>query len=275
MKVARRLGMAALWVVLVVVSLAFLLPFLWMIVTALKAPDEVFTRLLPSSPRWQNFGDAFSQPGLPLGRFFLNSVFLTGTCTALGLLSSSVAAYAFARLRFPGRDGIFLAVLATMMVPAAVTMIPGFVVFQRLGWIDTYWPFIVPAMGGSAFQIFFLRETFKTLPNDLFDSGRLDGCGNLQMCFRIAMPLAKPTLTTLAIFSILGYWNDFMGPLIYLHSVENRTLALGLYSFSSLNNTQWSLLMAASVIAIAPVLLLFFRFQAAFEKGLVMSGVKG
>jgi len=274
-RITRVAQTAALYLALAFLAFWFLVPFLWMAVTALKAPGEVFTRLLPSAPRWANFREVFTQPTLPFGRFFLNSAFLTIACTTLSLLSSSLAAFGFARLRFAGRDALFVAVLATMMVPWVVTMIPTFVLFQRLGWVDTFLPFLVPACGGSAFQIFFLRESFKALPDDLFEAAQVDGCSNLHAWLGIGLPLVKPTLATLAIFSFLGYWNDFLGPLIYLHSTENRTLALGLYSFSSVYGTQWHLLMAASLVAITPILIVFFRCQRYFERGLVMSGVKG
>jgi ABC-type glycerol-3-phosphate transport system permease component len=271
----RAVQTVALYGALSLLAVWFLLPFLWMALTAFKAPGEVFTRVLPSAPRWANFREVFTQPTLPFGRFFLNSAFLTLAGTALSLFSSSLAAFGFARLRFAGRDALFIAVLATMMVPGVVTMIPTFVLFQRLGWVDTFLPFLVPALGGSAFQIFFLRESFKTLPDELFEAAQVDGCSNLRAWLTLGLPLVKPTLATLAIFSFLGYWNDFMGPLIYLHSTENRTLALGLYAFSSVYGTQWHLLMAASLVAILPILVVFFRCQRYFERGLVMTGVKG
>ena len=253
----------------------FLVPFAWMLITSVKTPDEVFSRLLPSVLRLANFVEIFNQPTLPFGRYFLNSTIITVFGTGASLFASSIVAYAFARLNFFGRDVLFVAVLSTMMLPAAVTMIPTFVLFQKLGWVDTFLPFLVPACTGNAFQIFFLRQFFKTLPLDLIDAARIDGCSNLRICLSIAMPLAKPTLATLAILSFLGLWNDFMGPLIYLHSNEKRTLALGLNAFAGMYGTQWHLLMAASVVATVPILVVFFMGQRYFERGLVMTGMKG
>jgi ABC-type glycerol-3-phosphate transport system permease component len=269
------LAAGLLYLILASLAFCFLVPFAWMLVTSLKAPNEIFSRVLPAVPRWSNFREIFAQPTLPFGRFFLNTAFLTVACTASSLFVSSIVAFAFARLRFVGRDVLFVCVLATMMVPGAVTMIPLFALFQRLGWIDTFLPFLVPALTGSAFQIFFLRQFFKTIPTELFEAAQIDGCSNMRACLGIAVPLASPTLATLTIFSFLGYWNDFMGPLIYLHSTENRTLALGLYAFSSVYGTQWHLLMAASTVAIIPILIVFFGCQRYIERGLVMSGIKG
>lgn len=248
-----------------------------MLFTALKAPSEVFsqTRFLPSQIHWENFKVAFEQPTLPLGRFFLNTTIITLFVGVFSLTSSSMIAFAFARLRFIGRDTLFMAVLATMMMPWVVIMIPQFVIFQKLGWVDTLLPLTIPALAGSAFQIFFLRQFFMTLPEDLFEAARIDGCSNFKICWKIAIPLAKPTIATLAIFSFLNSWNDFMGPIIYLQSTENRTIAIGLAMFSNIFGTQWNLLMAAATIAVIPILVIFFSFQRYFEKGLVMSGLKG
>ena len=264
-----------LFIVLSIGAVLFILPLLWMFVTAVKLPSEVFTRMLPSQIHWENFAAVFQQPTLPFARFFLNTTIITVFVAVFGLSASSIVAFGFARLKFVGRDTLFMAVLATMMVPWVVTMIPQFVIFQKLGWIDTLLPLTIPSLAGSAFQIFFLRQFFMTLPEDLFDAARIDGCSNFRVCWSIAMPLAKPTLATLAIFSFLATWNDFMGPLIYLQSIDKRTLAIGLAMFSNMYGTQWNLLMAAATIGIMPILIVFFAFQRYFEKGLVMSGLKG
>ena len=264
-----------LYATLSLLAFWFLVPFVWMLITSVKTPDEVFSRLLPSVLRLTNFVEIFNQPTLPFGRYFLNSAIIAVLGTGASLFASSIVAYAFARLNFFGRDALFVAVLSTMMLPAAVTMIPTFVLFQKLGWVDTFLPFLAPACTGNAFQIFFLRQFFKTLPIDLLDAARIDGCSNLRICLSIAMPLAKPTLATLAILSFLGLWNDFMGPLIYLHSNEKRTLALGLNAFAGMYGTQWHLLMAASLVATVPILVVFFMGQRYFERGLVMTGMKG
>lgn len=271
----KALRVALLYAMLIALSAFFLAPFFWLVLTAVKPAGEVFSRVLPSEIRLVNFVEVLRQPTLPLARFFLNSTFLTVFCTGASLVSSSIVAFGFARLRFFGRDALFMVVLATMMIPAFVTMIPTFYLFRTLGWVDTFLPFMVPAMCGAAFNIFFLRQFFLTIPQDLFDSAKIDGCSNLRSCLWIAMPLAKPTLATLAIFGSLAVWNDFMGPLIYLHTVEKRTLALGLYNMVGMYNTEWHYLMAASLLSIIPIIILFFAFQRYFERGLVLSGLKG
>lgn len=281
MKEAERklpiLNRIVLFTVLSIGAILFSLPLIWMLFTAVKAPSEVFsqTRFIPSQIHWENFKAVFEQPTLPFARFFLNTTIITLFVGIFGLTASSFVAFGFARLKFAGRETLFMAVLATMMVPWVVIMIPQFVIFQKLGWIDTLLPLTIPSLAGSAFQIFFLRQFFMTLPEDLFEAARIDGCSNFRICWSIAIPLAKPTIATLAIFSFLNSWNDFMGPIIYLQSIENRTLAIGLAMFSNMFGTQWNLLMAAATIAVIPILVIFFSFQRYFEKGLVMSGLKG
>lgn len=269
------LRITIVYAVLISLSCFFLLPFAWMVLTAVKPPSEVFSRILPSTLQWGNFHEALTQPTLPFGRFFLNTAFLTVFCTSASLFASSLAAFGFSRLQFFGRDVLFLALLSTMMVPAMVMMIPTFFLFQQLGWIDTFLPFMIPALCGNPFQIFFLRQFFLSLPQDLFDAARIDGCNSFQIYLNIALPLCRPALATLAIFGFLFFWNDFIGPLVYLHSVENRTLALGLYSFQGIHGTSWHLMMAASLVSIIPVFIVFFALQKYFTRGIVLSGLKG
>ncbi|NMB45921.1 MAG: carbohydrate ABC transporter permease, partial [Firmicutes bacterium] len=197
--------------------------------------------------------------------------------TLFGVLgSSSLSAYGFARLRFPGRDAIFMILLSTMMLPGVVLMIPQFVMFRNLGWIDTFKPLIIPHyFGGGAFNVFLLRQFFRSLPEELSDAARIDGCGEFKIYYRIILPLAKPALATIGIFTFMGTWNDFMGPLIYLNSPEKRTLALGLASFRSLYATHWNLLMAASTVMVIPIIVLFFGAQRHFVQGIVLTGLKG
>lgn len=271
----RPLAIAATYAAVLALSCFFILPFAWMVLTALKDPSEVFTQLLPSTPRFSNFHEALTQPALPFGRFFLNTAFLTVTCTTLSLLASSLVAYGLVRIPFRGRNVVFFAILSTMMVPAIVMMIPTFWLFQKLGWVDTFLPFLVPALCGNPFHIFFMRQYFKTLPDELFEAARVDGCNHLQMYAWIVLPLSRPVLAALTIFSFLFYWNDFLGPLLYLHSIEMRTVTLGLYAFSGMYGTDWELMMAASLVAITPVLVVFFALQKYFERGIVLSGLKG
>jgi len=192
------------------------------------------------------------------------------------LLSSSFCAYGFARIRFPGREFWFGLVLATMMVPYVVMLVPQFVIFSRLKWIDTFLPLTVPYFfGGGAFNIFLLRQFFRSIPEDLADAARIDGCSEYAIYARIMMPLAKPALTTVAIFTFLGTWNDFMGPLLYINSPERFTLAIGLASFRSVMLNRWDLLMAASTAVTVPVIIVFFLAQRYFVQGVVLTGLKG
>jgi multiple sugar transport system permease protein len=190
------------------------------------------------------------------------------------LLSCSMAAYAFSRLRWPDRGFIFALLMATMMIPGQVTMIPVFIMFSHLNWVDTFLPLIVPAFFGNAFFIFLLRQFFLTIPEDLIEAARLDGASEWRVFWTIVMPLSKPALVTVLIFTVLRDWNDFMGPLIYLTSEDHRTLALGLAHLRGVQDTEWGLLMAASLLMILPALALFFAAQRFFIEGIALTGTK-
>ncbi len=247
---------------------------------------------------WKNYRDFITEmtletpePVLPrnrlfpwdLGRtrylfaFFLkNTLTITILCILGQLMSASLVAFGFARLRFPGRNVLFVMVLSTMMLPGQVTMIPSFILFAKLKWVDTLRPLIVPAFfGGGAFFIFLLRQFFLGIPGELEDAARIDGCTTFGIYRNVMLPLSKPALATVAVFSFMSHWNDFMGPLIYTQSMQNKTLALGLYSFKTLYGTEFHLMMAASIVVLLPVLAIFFMAQKYFVKGIVMSGLKG
>jgi multiple sugar transport system permease protein len=277
MRAARRLQRIAVVAALSIGAFFYLLPLFWMATSSLKTGGEVFAyppRWLPAEPQWHNYVTAFEQMHFPI--LLKNSLLITTTTIVGAMLSSSMAAYAFARLRFKGRDLWFMIVLATMMLPGYVTMIPVYIIFRHLGWINTLKPLIVPSfLGGGAFYIFLLRQYLMTIPYDLDDAARIDGCSNLRIYWNILMPLARPALGAVAIFLFIGHWNDFFGPLIYLHSQQNFTLALGLYRFKGPYTTEWNYLMAATLmVAVAP-LIIFFLFQRYFIEGLVMTGIKG
>lgn len=213
---------------------------------------------------------------LPFWAFLGNTLKITGLCIIGQLLSASMVAFGFARLRFPGKNALFVMVLATMMLPGQVTMIPSFILFAKLRWIDTLRPLIVPSFfGGGAFFIFLLRQFFLSIPGELEDAARIDGCSTFGIYRNVILPLSKPALATVAVFSFMAHWNDFMGPLIYTQSMENKTLALGLYSFKTLYGTEYHLMMAASLIVLLPVLAVFFSAQKYFVQGIIMSGIKG
>jgi multiple sugar transport system permease protein len=221
-----------------------------------------------------NYPEALTQ--LPFARYTFNTLLITALTMAGVLLTSSLAAYGFARLRFPGRDAIFMVLLSTLMLPYAVIMIPQYIMFKYLGWIDTYLPLIVPHwFGGGIFNIFLLRQFFRTIPADLTDAARMDGANELRIYGQVILPLAGPALAVVAIFTFINTWNDFLGPLIILSTQSKYTIALGLSSFKGLYSTQWQYLMAASTVMIVPIIVLFFFTQRYFVQGIVMTGTKG
>jgi len=273
----RWLTQAVIWVVLVVGAVLMMLPLLWMVSSSFKLQQRVFQmppQLIPNPFRPENYVEALTYK--PFHIYFRNTAFLVLMNELAVLLAASFCAYGFARMRFAGRDFWFGVVLATMMVPYVVTLVPNFVIFSRLHWIDTFLPLIVPSFfGGGAFYIFLLRQFFRTIPEELADAARIDGCNEFTIYARIMMPLAKPALTTVAIFTFIGTWNDFMGPLLYLNSPERFTVSIGLSAFRSVLNTRWDLLMAASTATTVPIIVVFFLAQRYFVQGVVMTGLKG
>jgi ABC-type glycerol-3-phosphate transport system permease component len=266
-----------IWALLVIGAIIMALPFIWLVSSSLKEERQIFQfppSWIPNPVRWENYTDALTYK--PFNIYLMNTMIIVVLNMIAIVGSASLCAYGFARIKFPGRDFWFSIVLATMMVPYFVLMIPQFIIFSRLGWVDTFLPLTVPFFfGGGAFNIFLLRQFFRTLPNELSDAARIDGCNELQIYARIIMPLAKPALATVAIFTFLFSWNDFIGPLLYLSSPEHFTVAIGLATFRSVMRTRWDLLMAASTAMIIPVVLLFFFAQRYFIQGIVMSGLKG
>jgi multiple sugar transport system permease protein len=279
------LGKVIALLLLLGISILFIIPLLWMISTSLKeAQDLVGARWIPTRLAWENYVDAFSFGMWP--QWTLNTVIITVFSVIGQVLSSSLVAYAFARLRWRGRDPLFSLVLATMMLPSVVTMIPQFVLFANLPafgfmgskvWINTFLPLIVPAFTGSAFYIFLLRQFMRGIPQDLTDAARIDGAGELRIWWSIIMPMTKPALAVVAIFSFQGAWQDFMGPLLYLQSEKWYTLQLGLRQFEAAagGSPAWNWLMAASLMVMLPVLVVFIAFQRYFIEGFNFSGLAG
>jgi multiple sugar transport system permease protein len=269
-------GIAA-HVLMVLGAIIFLIPFAWMLSTALKDPGEVYyfpPTWIPNPIVWGNFSKAVSV--IPFLTFMKNSIIITSMAIVGTLISSSLVAFGFSRLQFAGRDLLFFIMLATMMLPYQVTMIPVFIIFKTIGWIDTHKPLIFPYfLGGSPFYIFLLRQFYLTLPRELDDAARIDGCSTFRIYASILMPLLKPALASVAIFSFMFHWNDFLGPLVYLSSMENFTLAVGLNFFKGQFGTEWNLLMAASTLVMLPCLVIFLAAQKVFIQGVVMSGIKG
>jgi multiple sugar transport system permease protein len=260
---------------LILLGVSFFFPFYWLLSTSVKSEFDVFKMppvWLPK-PLFQNYPQALHY--IPFFKYMKNT-FIVCALSVLGMvLSCSFVAYGFARIRWVGRNAVFFLVLSTLMLPAQVTLIPLFEVFKFLGWINTFKPLIVPAFFGSAFFIFLLRQFFLTIPEELSEAARIDGCGELRIYARIIMPLSKPALATVALFTFIAAWNDFLGPLIYLNDDNKYTLAVGLQHFVSLHDTKWALLMAASTVMTLPIIVLFFLTQRTFIKGIALTGIKG
>ncbi len=223
---------------------------------------------------WENYWVAIT--ALPFHLYLKNTMIIIVSRLIGTTLTASMAAYAFARLRFPGRNTIFILVLGTMMLPEMVTLVPRYLLFNELGWIDTLYPLILPhLLGGTAFFIFLLRQFFLSIPLELEDAAKIDGASYLRIYWQIILPLAKPALATVALFIFVWGWNEFTEPLIYLQSEVNKTMALGVYSFRGLYNTEWNLMMAASTVMVLPVLIVFFFTQRFFIEGISITGLHG
>ncbi len=279
----RTSRLALTHVALVLFSIAFVLPFLWMLSTAVKPIGETMTsppRWIPSEFQWHNYRDAILYGSKDLGFIpFLvyarNTVVVTILSVAGAVLSNSLVAYSFARLKWPGRDFFFGTTLATMMVPFPVLMVPTFNLFRTLGWVGTFKPLWVPAYLGGAFSIFLLRQFFRTIPMELSEAAKIDGASEFQIFTDVILPLARPALAVVALFTFMGSWNDFLGPMIYLVDQSSFTLSLGLQAYQTQHGgTPWNLLMAASVMVILPIVVVFFFAQKLFIQGIATSGLK-
>ncbi len=275
--VVRRAGRLFVHLTLIAIALASMLPLLYMVSTSLKANGREFVfpiEWIPSPIVWNNYVTALTR--VPTLVFFRNTMIVTILTLIGDLLTASLVAYGFARARFPGRDFLFILVLSGLMLPYMVTLIPQFVLFRNLGWVNTLLPLIVPAFfGGSPFYIFLLRQFFKGLPSELEDAAMIDGAGFFRIWWTIALPLARPALATVAILSILHHWNDFTGPLVYLNTQDNWTLALGIRLFRDQYQLNFNLMMAYAVLMTLPVFTVFFIFQKYFIQGITLSGMGG
>jgi len=284
-KLQNAIGGAAAYVLLVLFGLPFIVPLLFVISTALKSASQVYVNppvWVPLPPQFSNFAQAWAVA--PFGRFLVNSLITTFIPMIGDVFVSAIVAYSFARLRWPGRDLVFSLLLATMIMPGIVTFIPTFIVFARLNWVNTFLPFIVPAYFGGAFYIFLLRQFMLNLPDGLEEAARIDGANTAQIFTRIVLPLLGPALATVAIFSFMARWNDFFGPMIYLHSPNMKTLMLGLAFFESMAtgtggsygflSARLHLLMAITTLIALPCVLLFIVFQKYFVRDVITSGFK-
>lgn len=248
------------------------LPFIWMVLTSLKPPNEVFTTILPSEYRFSNYELAWNS--VPMGRYILNSLFVALTHALSHTILGSITAFAFAKMRWRGRNIAFVLFLSAMMIPSEVTLIPNFITVTKLRWVDTYQALIAPTFS-SIFAVFLLRQFFMTIPRDLDDAAVIDGCGKLRYLFQIVMPLSKPALLTVGLFSFLASWNELLWPLVVTNSENMRVVQVGIAAFQSRFGIDYGLVMAGTTIVTLPIIILFFFVQRQFIEGISMSGLKG
>jgi len=272
----NRITKTLLYILLIIMGVSFLTPFVWLVTTSLKKIGAVFATpivWIPPDPQWHNYVQVFQM--LPFGRYLLNTAYITVLATIGNLASSMMVGYSLGRLRWRGREAVFGLLMATMMLPGVVTMVPLFVMFFKVGWIDTYYPLIVPSWCGNAFFIFMIRQFMRALPIELDEAARIDGANSLQILAKVILPLCKPVIAAVAIFAGMAHYNNFMGPLLYLSTNSKFTMQLGLYQFRGQQVTLWHLIMAASTVSIAPLLIIFFVGQRYFVQGFSFSGLAG
>ncbi|WP_018752568.1 carbohydrate ABC transporter permease [Paenibacillus sanguinis] len=276
MRKTRLISQIIVYTLLLVGACFCLLPLFWLVRSSLMTSMQIFEmppRWIPSPFRWENYVEALTT--IDFFRFFRNTVTITLLCLMGALIGSSLGAYSYARLNWPGKRFFFGLLLASMMLPSAVTLIPTFIGWKFAGLINTYVPLILPIWFGSAFDIFLLRQFYASIPRDLDEAAYVDGAGPWTVFSRVIIPLSKPPLIVIGLFSFMNTWNDFMGPLVYLNEEKKFTVALGLQMFQSLHSAQWHLLMAASTVVILPVIVVFFIGQRYFIEGIALTGMKG
>ncbi|HVU12471.1 MAG TPA: carbohydrate ABC transporter permease [Phototrophicaceae bacterium] len=263
---------------LLFLSFLFLFPLFWMVITALKPEAQIFQwppTWIPNPIMWSNFKDAFSNPSLPFDIFVGNTLIIELGTVSGRLISCTLVAYGFARLNAPGKNVLFTILLATLMLPRAAILIPEYILFNKLGWVNTFLPLIVPAWFGEAYAIFLMRQFFMTIPRELEEAALIDGATTLTIIWKVIVPLSMPVLSVIAILTFKDTWNDFLSPLLYLNDASKYTAAVGLAYFNGQNNVQMNLLMAASVTLMLPIVILFIFAQRAFVEGISLTGLKG
>lgn len=265
-----------IYTVIITGAIFLCVPLWWMVTTSIKPYADVFIfppEIIPHRFRWANYMDIFRI--LPFGKYFFNTLTIAIFVVLGTTFSSAMVGYGFAKLRFPGRNMWFIVMLSTLMIPFYTTLVPQFIMYKALGWIDTYYPLIVPAFFGSPFYIFLYRQFFLNIPKEYNDAAKIDGCGYWGTFIRIIIPMSFPVIGVVAIFSFNGVWNDFLGPLIYINSEGMRTLQLGINALRGLHTVEWHLLMAASIVTLIPTVVIFFLLQRRMIQGVVVSGIKG
>lgn len=263
-------------VVLICLSVLFALPFVWLVSTSLKPTDQLFVlppEWIPHPFKWSNYPNATTY--IPYFLYFRNSLYITGFNVVATLISCSLVAYGFGRIRWPGRNALFVVLLATLMIPTEVLLIPQFILFHYIGWVNSFNPLTWPALTGSPVYIFLLRQFYLTISQEISSAAKIDGASEFMIYWRIILPLSKPALTAVAILTFVSQWNSFLGPLIYLNDQSLYPLALGMYGFFSAHGAEWGLLMAAATIMVLPVIILFFLSQRTFIEGITLTGMKG
>ncbi len=272
----EKIGKLTLHVALLLVAAATLFPFVWMVSTSLKDTSLVFSyppKLIPQPARFLNYAEAWQQS--QMGRALLNSMFIAVTSTAGNIVVSSMVAYAFAKIDFRFKSALFMLVLATVMIPYQVTLIPLFIIFKNLGWINTYLPLIVPALFGTASNVFLMRQYIMRIPDAYRDSAYLDGCGHMRIWRKIILPMSIPMVVSISVLTFMGKWNEFLGPMLYLNSRVKMTVPMVLRIYQSEYVTKWNLLMAASCIALMPIIALYLISQKYIISGIMLGGIKG
>jgi multiple sugar transport system permease protein len=276
LRIAAFAGKALALLVLLVGAVGFVFPLVWMLSTSLKDEADVFALppiWIPAVLHFSNYPESLTF--FPFLLYLANTLIITVPSVLGNLISSALAAYGFSRVQWPGRDAVFALVLATLLIPIWTTLIPVYVLFAKMHWVGTFLPLIVPNLFGSAFSIFLLRQFFLRQPQELVDAARIDGSSHLGVFARIILPLSKPALAVVALFSFMDNWKDFFGPLIYLNDEKLYTLSIGLYSFQSQHLTLWTVLMAASLMIASPMIVLFFLTQRTFIEGITFTGLRG
>ena len=275
-KTSERIGKALTYLILTALSVVFMIPFVWLLSSSLKNNADIFSmppKWIPNPVKFSNYIEVFHQ--VPFFRFLANTLIIAVTVLIAHVFVSAMVGYAFARLRAPGKNFLFILLLSTMMLPSQFTMIPQFIMFKEIGWVDTLYPMIVPAFfGGSALYIFLYRQYFASLYASLGEAALIDGAGYFKTFTHVYLPMSKPILITVGIFSFMGSWNDFMGPLIYLNDLNNFTLAIGLNMFKTQYIQNWNYTMAYNVMIVVPLIILFFVAQKHFIQGIVITGTK-
>jgi multiple sugar transport system permease protein len=276
-KVQEKVSLFALQIVMTLLLITFLVPAFWMVSSSLKISNEVFTHpivWIPKNPQWRNYVDIFKV--LPFGKFIWNTMYVTGLAVLGTVVSSLTVGYSFARLNWPGKKLFFALMISTMFLPEIITLIPRFMIFRELKWIDTFKPLIVPYwMGSTALYIFLVVQFFRSLPVELEEAALIDGANRFQILTQILLPLSKPVIASIAIFALIQHYNSFLEPLIYLNSMDKWTLALGIRAINDSNVMNWELVFAAGTLMMAPVLILFVIAQRFFVQGIAMTGFGG